>query len=74
MLLENISKSLVHFNLQLCSFICSAFVSAYFFLLGLDWGGLRREWFELICRELFDPNASGLFCRFKEDPQALVRI
>ncbi|XP_070180625.1 apoptosis-resistant E3 ubiquitin protein ligase 1-like [Littorina saxatilis] len=39
---------------------------------GLDWGGLRREWFELLCTELFDPARSGLFMRFSTSPQALV--
>lgn len=39
---------------------------------GLDWGGLRREWFELLCTELFDPSRSGLFMRFSNSPQALV--
>lgn len=39
---------------------------------GLDWGGLRREWFEMLCTELFDPSHSGLFKRFTEDSQGLV--
>ncbi|CAH1791950.1 unnamed protein product [Owenia fusiformis] len=39
---------------------------------GLDWGGVRREWFELVCSELFDPSSSGLFTRFTEDNQGLV--
>ncbi|XP_064603718.1 apoptosis-resistant E3 ubiquitin protein ligase 1-like [Liolophura sinensis] len=39
---------------------------------GLDWGGLRREWFELLCTDLFDPTESGLFTRFTDSPQALV--
>ncbi|XP_063699374.1 apoptosis-resistant E3 ubiquitin protein ligase 1 isoform X1 [Culicoides brevitarsis] len=38
---------------------------------GIDWGGLRREWFELICSALFDPR-SGLFCTFHDKRQALV--
>lgn len=38
---------------------------------GVDWGGLRREWFELICVALFDAR-SGLFCTFHEKQQALV--
>ncbi|KAL3873875.1 hypothetical protein ACJMK2_036958 [Sinanodonta woodiana] len=40
---------------------------------GLDWGGLRREWFELLCKELFDHNDSGLFKRLSEDSQGLVQ-
>ena len=43
---------------------------------GLDWGGLRREWFELLCVALFDRRHSGLFTSFSDDDpgasQALV--
>ncbi|XP_014210245.1 apoptosis-resistant E3 ubiquitin protein ligase 1 isoform X2 [Copidosoma floridanum] len=38
---------------------------------GVDWGGVRREWFELICASLFDPG-NGLFASFGESHQALV--
>ncbi|XP_023163866.1 apoptosis-resistant E3 ubiquitin protein ligase 1 isoform X4 [Drosophila hydei] len=38
---------------------------------GIDWGGLRREWFELVCSALFD-SRSGLFCTFHDKHQALV--
>ena len=41
------------------------------FLAGLDWGGVSRELFELLCVQLFGPQY-GLFMRFKDDPQALV--
>jgi len=42
------------------------------FLSGVDRGGLRREWFELLCKALFS-HESGFFTRFNEDdPQALV--
>ena len=41
-------------------------------LLGLDWGGLRREWVEVFCTELFNPEKSELFTRFTDNPQALV--
>lgn len=40
-------------------------------LQGLDWGGLRREWFEVLCSALFDPE-NQLFHRFKNDKQGLV--
>lgn len=41
-------------------------------LLGLDWGGLSREFFELLCAQLFDVS-DGLFMRFDRDNhQALV--
>lgn len=40
--------------------------------LGIDWGGLRREWIELLCKALF-AHESGFFTRFNADnPQALV--
>lgn len=38
---------------------------------GVDWGGLRREWFELICSALFDARG-GLFRTFHDKHQALV--
>ncbi|OAD62391.1 hypothetical protein WN48_07262 [Eufriesea mexicana] len=38
---------------------------------GVDWGGVRREWFELICVALFD-SGNGLFASFGESQQALV--
>ncbi|CAG2053499.1 unnamed protein product [Timema podura] len=38
---------------------------------GLDWGGVRREWFELTCAALFDAK-NGLFTSFSESQQALV--
>ncbi|KAG5265938.1 hypothetical protein AALO_G00248040 [Alosa alosa] len=37
----------------------------------LDWGGPRREWFELICKSLFDTN-NQLFTRFSDTNQGLV--
>ena len=38
---------------------------------GLDWGGVRREWFELTCAQLFDARNS-LFTSFSDNQQALV--
>ncbi|XP_044254864.1 apoptosis-resistant E3 ubiquitin protein ligase 1 isoform X1 [Tribolium madens] len=38
---------------------------------GIDWGGLRREWFELICSQLFDAK-NCLFTSFHEGQQSLV--
>ncbi|XP_049833521.1 apoptosis-resistant E3 ubiquitin protein ligase 1 isoform X2 [Schistocerca gregaria] len=38
---------------------------------GLDWGGVRREWFELVCAALFDAR-NGLFMSFSDGQQALV--
>ncbi|XP_077123538.1 apoptosis-resistant E3 ubiquitin protein ligase 1 [Ranitomeya variabilis] len=37
----------------------------------LDWGGPRREWFQLICKVLFDTN-NKLFTRFSDTSQGLV--
>lgn len=45
----------------------------FFPLAALDWGGPRREWFELICKVLFD-TTNQLFTRFSDDNQALVGI
>ena len=38
---------------------------------GLDYGGVRREFFQLLCCQLFDCTR-GLFVRFGEDKQGLV--
>ncbi|XP_026463622.1 apoptosis-resistant E3 ubiquitin protein ligase 1 [Ctenocephalides felis] len=38
---------------------------------GVDWGGVRREWFELLCSALFSPEG-GLFRTFQDKGQALV--
>eukprot|EP00062_Callorhinchus_milii_P022263 gi/632979857/ref/XP_007906708.1/ PREDICTED: apoptosis-resistant E3 ubiquitin protein ligase 1 isoform X2 [Callorhinchus milii] len=37
----------------------------------LDWGGPRREWFELTCKALFD-TSNGLFMHFSDNNQGLV--
>lgn len=39
----------------------------------LDWGGPRREWFELICKTLFD-TSNQLFTRFSDNNQGLVSL
>ncbi|XP_043473097.1 apoptosis-resistant E3 ubiquitin protein ligase 1 isoform X1 [Leptopilina heterotoma] len=38
---------------------------------GVDWGGVRREWFELICASLFNAG-NGLFSSSGDSQQALV--
>ncbi|CAG9797240.1 unnamed protein product [Chironomus riparius] len=38
----------------------------------IDWGGVRREFIEIICAALFEPVEGGLFCTFHEKRQALV--
>lgn len=54
------------------SFACSKEGTyIYRLVLGVDWGGVRREWFELICVALFD-SGNGLFASFGESQQALV--
>ena len=37
---------------------------------GMDYGGLRREWFELVCKELFHPSF-GLFVQAEEGSEAV---
>lgn len=37
---------------------------------GVDWGGLRREWFQLICAALFDPK-NLLFTGFSDNQQVI---
>lgn len=44
-----------------------------FYFVALDWGGPRREWFELICKALFD-TTNQLFTRFSDNNQALVSL
>ena len=45
-----------------------------FCILGLDYGGLSREWSTLVLDKLFNTQG-GLFQRFnKDDRQALVSI
>ncbi|XP_059144171.1 apoptosis-resistant E3 ubiquitin protein ligase 1-like [Physella acuta] len=51
---------------------CRRFEISFIGEQGLDWGGLSREWFELLGKELFDPNCSQLFTRFTDNPQGLV--
>ena len=56
------------------SFCFHLFTCSFFFSLGVDWGGLRREWVELLCKALFS-HESGFFTRFNaDDPQALVGV
>ncbi|WAR20444.1 AREL1-like protein [Mya arenaria] len=50
---------------------CKNFEITFIGEQGLDWGGLRREWFETVCVHLFDPSVAGLFCRPSEDSQGL---
>lgn len=54
--------------LPVCFYMSSVLNS----LAGVDWGGLRREWIELLSQALFEPGADRLFTKFKDDNQALV--
>ena len=52
---------------------CKNFEIQFVGELGVDWGGLRKEWFELLSKFLFDPEYSDLFDRFnKDNKQGLV--
>ncbi|CAL1527790.1 unnamed protein product, partial [Lymnaea stagnalis] len=57
--------------LNVCDW-CRRFEITFVGEQGLDWGGVSREWFELLCKELFDPSCSQLFTRFTDNPQGLV--
>lgn len=53
------------------SFCCKFQPGHQFPSLGIDWGGVRREWFELICAQLFD-SRNNLFSSFHDGQQSLV--
>lgn len=52
---------------------CRNFEVSFIGEQGIDWGGVRREWFELVCASLFD-SRNKLFSAFSEtcNQQALV--
>lgn len=50
---------------------CKNFEITFLGEQGLDWGGLQREWFHVVCSALFD-SENQLFHRFKNDKQGLV--
>ncbi|KAL1505257.1 hypothetical protein ABEB36_004860 [Hypothenemus hampei] len=50
---------------------CKNFEVSFYGEQGIDWGGIRREWFELICAHLFDAKHE-LFASFHEGQQSLV--
>ncbi|KAK2167204.1 hypothetical protein LSH36_31g04034 [Paralvinella palmiformis] len=68
-LLENSVKATKNFS---TSDWCKNFEITFQNEEGLDWGGLKREWFEMLSTEIFDPTKSGMFIRFNDDPQALA--
>ncbi|KAK7575646.1 hypothetical protein V9T40_011932 [Parthenolecanium corni] len=50
---------------------CNNFEIVFIGEQGVDWGGLRKEWFQLTCEALFGPS-NGLFKPFNDNPQALI--
>ena len=49
-------------------------VKLYNFTVGIDIGGVCREFFNCLCDVLFGGrNPRGLFTPFKDDPQSLVK-
>ncbi|KAK6640290.1 hypothetical protein RUM44_011976 [Polyplax serrata] len=50
---------------------CRNFEITFYGEQGLDWGGVRREWFNLVCSALFDAR-NELFTSFSDNQQALV--
>ncbi|XP_035684601.1 apoptosis-resistant E3 ubiquitin protein ligase 1-like isoform X1 [Branchiostoma floridae] len=67
-LLDSSMKSTKHFS---SSDWGKTFVVSFYGEEGLDWGGLSREWFQLVTETLFRPDTQ-LFRRFKDDNQGLV--
>ncbi|OTF77090.1 ubiquitin protein ligase-like protein, partial [Euroglyphus maynei] len=64
---------------------CKKFKIEFIGEIGIDWGGLRREWYTLLCKALFDPKPCliegsdntmevPLFIRFKNDKQGLIHL
>lgn len=52
---------------------CKNFEIHFIGEMGVDWGGLRKEWFQQLSVILFDPDHSDLFQRFnKDNKQGLV--
>ena len=50
---------------------CKSFVVEFRGEEALDWGGVSRELFQLLCTSCFNCT-NGMFRRFKDSPQALV--
>ncbi|CAH0692663.1 unnamed protein product [Chilo suppressalis] len=50
---------------------CKSFDVSFHGEQGVDWGGVRREWFSLVCGQLFDAGF-GLFAALHDAPAALV--
>ena len=69
-LLESSMKATKNFTV---SDWCRSFEISFNREEGLDWGGICREWVELLCADLFDNNNNGMFKSFNDDSsQGLV--
>ncbi|XP_059055440.1 apoptosis-resistant E3 ubiquitin protein ligase 1 [Achroia grisella] len=67
-LLRSSLKATKHFSL---ADWCKNFDVTFQGEQGVDWGGVRREWFSLVCGQLFD-SQFGLFVSFHDSPTGLV--
>ncbi|CAH0581652.1 unnamed protein product [Chrysodeixis includens] len=67
-LLRSSLKATRHFTVQDW---CKNFDVTFQGEQGVDWGGVRREWFSLLCAQLFDAKF-GLFVSFHDSPTGLV--
>ncbi|XP_045494960.1 apoptosis-resistant E3 ubiquitin protein ligase 1 isoform X2 [Colias croceus] len=67
-LLRSSLKATKHFTL---ADWCKNFDVAFQGEQGVDWGGVRREWFSLVCSALFDARG-GLFVSYTDSPAGLV--
>ncbi|KAM3963767.1 LOW QUALITY PROTEIN: apoptosis-resistant E3 ubiquitin protein ligase 1 [Aphomia sociella] len=67
-LLRSSLKATKHFSL---ADWCKNFDVTFQGEQGVDWGGVRREWFSLVCGQLFD-SRFGLFVSFHDSPTGLV--
>ncbi|XP_052755161.1 apoptosis-resistant E3 ubiquitin protein ligase 1 [Galleria mellonella] len=67
-LLRSSLKATRHFSL---ADWCKSFDVSFQGEQGVDWGGVRREWFSLVCGQLFD-SRFGLFVSFNDSPTGLV--
>ncbi|XP_071962513.1 apoptosis-resistant E3 ubiquitin protein ligase 1-like [Antedon mediterranea] len=80
------SRTIIHLNIDRYSILessmkatksfttsdwCKKFEIKFLGEEGLDWGGLSREWFGIVCDSLFK-SENELFKSFKDDAQGLV--
>lgn len=73
--MENkVSRFTIEVELHRACIFDNLILALIFSITGLDWGGLRREWIELLCLAIFDHRQSGMFTSFSDsnEAQALV--